>query len=189
MDLYLHVRVLFGMIVGLSVAHLLKGVANIVQHPKRFRVYWVHLVWVLFLFLYLIHFWWWEFNLARVREWTFPVYFFVALYAVLMYLLCTLMVPEQIGEYDGFKGYFYSRRQWIFALLAMLFVADVVDTLLKGRGYFNQLGLAYEIRNSAYVALSLLAIAIKRPWFHAAFAVFALVYEIGFILEMYRTIG
>src|SRR5271165_5648653 len=120
MDLYLHVKVLFGMIVGLSVAHLLKGVASIVQHPKRFRVYWVHLVWVLFLFLYLIHFWWWEFNLARVREWTFPLYFFVALYAVLLYLL---------------------------------------------------------------------AILIKRPWFHAAFAIFALLYEIAFILEMYRTIG
>jgi hypothetical protein len=118
MDLYLHVKVLFGMIVGLSVAHLLKGVASIVQHPKRFRVYWVHLVWVLFLFLYLIHFWWWEFNLARVREWTFPLYFFVALYAVLLYLLCTLFFPEQIGEYDGFKGYYYSRRQWIFALMA-----------------------------------------------------------------------
>jgi hypothetical protein len=111
------------MSVGLSVAHLLKGVAGIVQHPKRFRVYWVHLVWVLFLFLYLIHFWWWEFNLARVREWTFPLYFFVALYAVLLYLLCTLFFPEQIGEYDGFKGYYYSRRQWIFALMAALFVA------------------------------------------------------------------
>src|SRR6202008_4917547 len=95
MDFYLHVRVLFGMIVGLSVAHLLKGVALIVQHPKRFRVYWVHLVWVLFLFLYLIHFWWWEFNLVRVREWTFPIYFFVAIYAVLLYLLCALFFPTR----------------------------------------------------------------------------------------------
>jgi len=189
MDLYLHVKVLFGMIVGLSVAHLLKGVAGIVQHPKRFRVYWVHLVWVLFLFLYLIHFWWWEFNLARVREWTFPLYFFVALYAVLLYLLCTLFFPEQIGEYDGFKGYFYSRRQWIFALMAALFVADIVDTLLKGPAYFHRLGYAYDIRTAAFLVLSLLAILIKRPWFHAAFAVFALLYEIAFILEMYRTIG
>ncbi|MGA7312745.1 MAG: hypothetical protein WBX22_02130 [Silvibacterium sp.] len=189
MDLYLHVKVLFGMIVGLSVAHLLKGVAGLVQHPKRFRVYWVHLVWVLFLFLYLIHFWWWEFNLVRVREWTFPLYFFVALYAVLLYLLCTLFFPEQIGEYDGFKGYYYSRRQWIFALMAALFVADIVDTLLKGRTYFHQLGFAYDIRTAVFLFLSLLAVWIKRPWFHAAFASFALLYEIAFILEMYRTIG
>ncbi len=128
------------MIVGLSVAHLLKGIALIVQHPKRFRVYWVHLVWVLFLFLYLIHFWWWEFNLVKVREWTFPIYFFVAIYAILLYLLCSLFFPDQIGEYDGFKGYYYSRHQWIFAVMALLFVADIADGFIKGRDYFTRLG-------------------------------------------------
>jgi hypothetical protein len=189
MDVYLHVRVLFGMIVGLGVAHLLRGLALIVQHPKRYRVYWVHLVWVVFLFLYLIHFWWWEFNLARVREWTFPLYFFIALYAVLLYLLCTMFFPDAIGDYDGFKGYFYSRRPWIFALMALLYLADIADTLIKGSGYLRQLGLAYQIRTSAYVVLSLVAIKVKNPWFHATFAVLALLSEIAFILELYRTIG
>jgi hypothetical protein len=189
MDFYLYVRVLFGMIVGLSMAHLLKGVALIVQHPKRYRVYWVHLVWVLFLFLYLIHFWWWEFNLVRVREWTFPIYFFIALYAVLLYLLCTLFFPEQIGEYDGFEGYYYSRHQWIFALMALLFVADVIDGLIKGRDYFIRLGPAYAIRTVIYILLCLLAIRVKKPWFHASFAVFAVLYEIAYILERYWTMG
>src|SRR5271168_3037120 len=88
MELFLHVRVLFGMIVGLSVTHLLRGIANIVQHPKLYKIYWVHLLWVFFLFLYLIHFWWWEFNLGKLPDWTFPLYFFIAFYAVLLYLLC-----------------------------------------------------------------------------------------------------
>lgn len=189
MDFYLHVRVLFGMIVGLSVAHLLKGIALIVQHPKRFRVYWVHLVWVLFLFLYLIHFWWWEFNLVKVREWTFPIYFFVAVYAILLYLQCSLFFPDQIGEYDGFKGYYYSRHQWIFAVMALLFIADIGDGLIKGREYLLRLGPAFAIRTVTYLTLSLLAMRIKRPWFHATFAVFAVLYEIAYILERYWTMG
>ena len=41
---YLHIRVLFSMILGLGVARLLGGVAPIVQHPKEYRVYWVHLL-------------------------------------------------------------------------------------------------------------------------------------------------
>lgn len=45
MDVYLHVRVLFSMILGLGVSHLLRGVARIVQHPKEYKVYWVHPVW------------------------------------------------------------------------------------------------------------------------------------------------
>lgn len=189
MDMYLHVRVLFGMIVGLSVAHLLRGVALIVQHPKRYPVYWVHLVWVAFLFLYLIHFWWWEFNLTRVSEWTFPLYSFVALYAVVLYLLCSLLIPNAIGDYDGFKGYFYSRRQWIFGLMVVLYVVDVADTLIKGPAYLHQLGLVYQIRTTAYVVLSLIAIKVKSPRFHATFAVLALLAEIAFILKLYRTIG
>ncbi len=34
MDIYLHVKVLLSMILGLAVAHLLRGVSRIVQHPK-----------------------------------------------------------------------------------------------------------------------------------------------------------
>jgi hypothetical protein len=134
MDFYVYVRVLFGMIVGLSVAHLLKGVALIVQHPSWYRVYWVHLVWVLFLFLYLIHFWWWEFNLVRIREWTFPIYFFIALYAVLLYLLCTLFFPEQITEYDGFKGYVGACRYIFRPMNIQLFTTDFNLQII---GYFR----------------------------------------------------
>src|SRR5262249_41290831 len=153
MDLFLHIRVLFSMILGLGVSHLLRGLARIVQHPKQFRVYWVHLVWSFFLFLYLIHFWWWEFPLQTVVIWTFPLYLLIALYAVLMYLLCTLFFPEDMSDYDGFSDYFYSRRRWIFSLMAFLFVADFADTLVKGIPYLKGLGPAYYIRTAAYLLL------------------------------------
>jgi len=189
MDLYLHVRVLFGMVIGLAVAHLLRGLALIVQHPKRYKVYWVHLLWVLFMFLYVIHYWWWEFNLTLVRQWTFPLYLFIALYAVLIYLLCVLIFPDQIGEYDGYRGYFYSRGQWFFAVLALTIVVDLGDTLLKGSAYYHRHEMTYNIRAALYLVLSLLAIKIKRPWFHVFFAVFAVAYEVGYILLMYRTLS
>jgi hypothetical protein len=189
MDLYLHIRVLFGMVIGLAVAHLLRGLALIVQHPKRYRVYWVHLLWVLFLCLYVIHFWWWEFNLGRVQQWTFPMYLFIALYAVLIYLLCVLILPDQIGDYDGYRGYYYSRGHWFFALLTLMFIVDPLDTLMKGKDYYSRHAMAYNVRSAAYLLLSLIAIKYKRPWFHAFFVIFATVYEIGFILLMYRTLA
>ncbi len=76
MDLYSHVRVLFSILLGLGVLHLLRGLARIVQHPKQYRVCWVRLVWSLFLFFISFTSGWWEFRLRQVTEWTFPRYFF-----------------------------------------------------------------------------------------------------------------
>ena len=188
MDVYLHVKVLLSMILGLGVAHLLRGVARIVQHPRKYTIYWVHLVWVLFLFLYLIHFWWWEFYLQRVAQWTFPLYFFIAIYATLLYLLCSLFFPDEMDEYDGYRGYFYSRRQWIFTFMAILFVADVIDTFIKGPDYRARLGMFYVVRTAAYILLSLLAVKIRNPRFHAVFAILAVAGEALNIVKLYLTI-
>jgi predicted NBD/HSP70 family sugar kinase len=34
-DLYLHIRVLIGIILGLSVTRLISGIAGLIQHPGR----------------------------------------------------------------------------------------------------------------------------------------------------------
>jgi hypothetical protein len=89
----------------------------------------------------LIHFWWWEYRLQVIPQWTFPLYFFVSMYAVIQYLLCVLLFPEEMADYNGFKEYFYSRRQWIFSLMTILFVADLADTFIKGAAYVHLLGI------------------------------------------------
>jgi hypothetical protein len=111
------------------------GIGRIAQHPKEFKVYWVHLLWALFLLVCMLHFWWWEFRLVAIRPWTFPLYLFIALYAVLLFLLCVLHFPEQMTEHASFKDYFYSRKNWFFGLMILLFLADFGDTLTKGVSY------------------------------------------------------
>ena len=182
MDLFAHVRVLFSILLGLGVSRILGGVARIVQHPKQYRVYWVHLAWTLYLFLYLIHFWWWEFRLSKLEQWSFPLYGFVAIYATLLYLLCTLLFPESMADYSSFDDYFYSRRQWIFGLMALLFVMDIGDTLIKGLPYLQFLGPVYYVRTGLLLALSIAAIKIDNRRFHAAFAIVALICETSFIV-------
>jgi cell division protein FtsW (lipid II flippase) len=132
MDLYIHIRIVVSILVGFSLTHLLKGAARLVQHPGRERVYWVHLVWVWFMFFYLIIFWWWEFRLGQISSWTLPLYLFVIVYGVLLYLLCALLFPDDVREYNGFRDYFYSRRRWFFGVLASLWIVDFYDTFIKG---------------------------------------------------------
>jgi hypothetical protein len=189
MDVYQHVRIVMSILVGLSVTHLLRGAAGLVEHPRRTRVYWVHLVWVLFIFLYLVHFWWWEFRLTKIPTWTFPLYFFVIFYGVLLYLLCALLFPEDLTDYDGFKSYFYSRRRWFFGVLAAMFVIDIWDTIVKGRTYVHMLGFEYDVRTFAFIACSLIAIKTKNEYFHAAFALIGTLYEVSFIIRLYYRLG
>jgi hypothetical protein len=165
MDIYMHARMRFTIILGLGVSRLLSGVARIVQHPKEYKGYWVHLLWSLFVFPYLIHFWWWEYRLQEIQQWTFALYFFISIYAVIQYLLCVLLFPEEMADYNSFKEYFYSRRQWIFSVVTILFVADLANTFIKDAAYVHSLGAFHYVRTILYILLSALAIKIRDEWF------------------------
>ena len=187
-SVYLHVRVLLGMVVGLGLTHLLRHVARIVEHPKGKPVYWIHLLWVLSVFLYLLHFWWWEFRLSSITEWTFNLYFFVVIYALLLYLLCVFVLPESLADYSGYRDYYYSRRRWFFGALAAVYLVDLMDTLVKGERYFEGFGLEYPLRNATYVVCCLIAIATRRTWFHAAFVILGLLYQLSWIVRLFETV-
>jgi hypothetical protein len=187
-SVYLHIRVLLGMVVGLGLTHLLRQFARIVEHPLGKRVYWVHLLWVLSVFLFLLHFWWWEFRLSTLVNWTFNLYLFVVLYALLLYLLCVFVLPESLQDYADYRDYFYSRRRWFFGALATVYLVDFIDTLVKGQDYLQGFGLEYPLRNALHIAACLVAIATARPWFHAAFAVLALLYQLSWIARQFEII-
>jgi hypothetical protein len=97
-----------------------------------------------------------------VPQWTFAIYFFVILYAILFYSLCTLLFPSDLKDYAGYEDYFLSRRRWFFGILAATYVADIIDTSLKGSAYLHSFGAEYPIRITAGLALCLIAILTRN---------------------------
>ena len=185
---FLHMRIVLGMVVGLGLTHLLRQFARIIEHPGRKRVYWVHLVWAASMFLYLLSFWWWEYRLSLVTQWTFNLYLFVTVYALLLYLLCTLVLPENIDEYQDWRDYFYARRAWFFGFLAAAYLIDLADTRVKGAAYFAAVGHEMLVRDVAYAVFSLAAIATRNPRFHATFALAGLAYQLVFIARQFEVL-
>src|SRR5215831_19746904 len=104
-DLYLHVRVLISIILGLSVTRLVGGVAGVIQHPRRHRVSLIHLGWVAWALFNVITFWWWEFRLSLVAHWSFGLYFFICIYASMYFFLSVLLFPDDIEGYQGYLDY------------------------------------------------------------------------------------
>ena len=179
MELFEYISVLTSIIVGLGMAHLLRGLAGLVQHPGREKTYWVHLVWVGYMFFNMVFFWWWEFALAEIEVWLFQDYLFIVFYAVVLYLMSAMLFPGDLRDYDGFEDYFLSRRRWFFGLLAMTFVIDLYDTWLKGRDHFESLGTDYFVMTIFYLVVSAVAIASKRKVVHAVIAVLAFCYQVA----------
>jgi multisubunit Na+/H+ antiporter MnhC subunit len=189
MGVFEYVSVLTSIVIGLGVAHLLQGMAAIVQHPGRRQTYWVHLLWVAFMFFQAIFFWWWEFALESLEQWTFQVYLFVLFYAIIIYLLCALLFPQDLEGYSGYEDYFMSRRAWFLGLLATFFLIDFWDTWLKGADYFVSLGLEYPIAQGLICVGCVIGIATANRRFHAGFAILVLVYEVSFAVRTYGVIG
>jgi hypothetical protein len=137
--------------------------------------------------LSIIHFWWWEFRLTLVPQWTFAIYFFVILYAILFYSLCTLLFPSDLKDYAGYEDYFLSRRRWFFGILAATYVADIIDTTLKGSAYLHSFGAEYPIRIVAGLALCLIAVLTQNRRIQLTLLAVSLLYQISFIVRLYNT--
>ena len=186
-DLYLHVRVVISIIVGLCITTLLSGFARFVQHPRRERVSILHLGWAASLLLWIIHFWWWEFRLSMVQTWTFASYFFVILYAILFYFLCTLLFPSDLKDYANYEDYFISRRKWFFGILAATFLADVIDTSLKGSSYLHSFGIEYPIRIIVNLMICAIAISTSNRRVQLTLLAVSFLYHVALISLVYST--
>lgn len=188
-ELFPHIRILMGMVIGLGVTRLLSGVVRIIQHPRVHRIYLAHLGWVASMLLALIHFWWWQFGLYNIHTWTFGVYLFIFLYATLLFFLCAMLFPESMQGYLGYDDFFLSRRIWFFGGLALTYLFDVADTMIKGPEHFASFGNEYLIRTSVFVLLCGIAVATSDKRFHLAFVAFALFYQISWIYRLFDTIA
>jgi hypothetical protein len=185
--LVFHVKVALGMVVSLAIARLLTGAARFVQHPARHKPDALHLLWALSMLVALLHFWWWQYRATEVG-WRFEAFAFVVAYAVLYFVMCALLFPDDIAEYAGYRDYFLSRRRWFFGMLALSMVFDAIDSLLKGRAHVDALGIEYPIRLAAYVLLALLAAASRNERFHLLFAIGGLAYQVSWIVRRYDAI-
>jgi hypothetical protein len=147
----------------------------------------IHLLWAGSILVELILFWWWEFALYRVTDWTFGIFFFLIFYAVVLFLLGALLFPDKIDDYDGYEDFFLKRRHWFFTLLGATFLLDIVDTLIKGEPYFDDMGIQYLIQVPVGLVLAACAIRFDNRKFHLALVSLHICYQAWWIYLLFNT--
>ena len=183
-ELFPHIRIVMGMVVGLAMSKLLTGLAGLVQHPGRYRLSAIHLLWSASILVELILFWWWEFALSQLPVWNFTTFVFLIVYAITLYLLAALLFPDNIDEYGGYEAYLIQRRHWFFGLLAATFVLDVFDTMIKGDAHWSRLVTDYLIQVPFGLALCAIACSTTRPRVQLAVVLAHIAYQAYWITRI-----
>jgi len=101
-DQFQHVMVRTSIIIGLGITHILVGIGSAIDrlsgHGHCLRLSWAHGAWLAALFVWMVLFWWWQFRLlGLLKAWTLGHYFFIIVYAVLLFLLAVIFGPKRLG--------------------------------------------------------------------------------------------
>ena len=132
-----YVMVLVSIIVALAIAHLLTAVAESVHRLRGqgepIELDAVYILWIAYVLIWLISFWWWEFKLQEVLiEWSYGLYLFIVVYAIILFMLAAILVPHRMQGVTHSYDYFMQGRKWFFGAFLLAQALDIVDTFLKG---------------------------------------------------------
>jgi hypothetical protein len=124
--------VLISVIFGLALTHMLRGVGRIIELRGETRPYWVHLVWALNCVIFVLAIWWGMYWWKGLQEWSAEWFFFIAGYAVAIFMWAYVLFPSELAPGVDFEAYFYANRRWFFGIQMVVFLMDIPETLRKG---------------------------------------------------------
>lgn len=188
-QIYSHIRVVLSIILGLGITTLLKGIASIIEHPRRFGWSWIHMGWVVWALISIMTFWWWEFRLTEVPVWTFGSYLFILCYCALYFMMSTMLFPTDVREFGSYENYVLERRGWFFGLIGLLTLMDLVDTSIKGSARWHVLGAAYVVHAVVMLGVVVVGLTQKRRGVQLALALFTLAYQVCYFAFEYFTLS
>jgi hypothetical protein len=186
-----YVMTLVSIVVGLALTHILSALGSAVhrlRHGPQIRLDAVYLLWVGFVLAWLLSFWWWEFKFHDLDiKWTFGLYLFVILYAVVLFLMAVILVPRDMdGVHDSY-AYFMAGRRWFFGALLLANAVDFADSLLKGIAW--ALRPDYVVQLVLYIAAAALGVASGRRSVQLGIAVVMFALQLVYTWESLDILG
>ncbi|HZR05044.1 MAG TPA: hypothetical protein VFA61_04375 [Candidatus Udaeobacter sp.] len=185
-----YLSVLISIILALGMTRVLGGVGEMPQARSHRRIYRVHAIWIINLFLYLVIAWWIFYRWRYQEPWRFLLFVFVLISPTLLYLASLLLFPRE-GDIDSaidYKTHYYANHRAFFILFALFTPVDIADSLLKGVPHFLTLGPIYFISNALYfVGLTTAAIT-RNERYHEFYAIFFLVQTIIISFLIFQTL-
>ena len=190
MDPFSYLSVLISIILALGMTRVLAGVGEMLQARSRRRLYWVHAVWVVNLFLYLVVAWWIFYRWRNEQPWTFFLFIFVLISPTILYLASIILFPSESApnEFVDYKTHYYSNHRAFFVLFALFTPVDFLDTLLKGIPHFLALGPLYFISGGLFFVGLATAAMTRNERYHQCYVLIFLVQTVVISFTLFHTL-
>ncbi|HEY9404858.1 MAG TPA: hypothetical protein VIQ24_19530 [Pyrinomonadaceae bacterium] len=175
-----YVSVIFSVVIGLGLSHLLDGYVELVKARRVVKFYWVHSLWIALTFLGHIFLWWTMWGLRHHRDWNFFAFLLVLVAPVLLYAAAALLIPRpESGEAVNLRDYYYENSSLTFGVYTAFALALLaVNTLLPGGRLLQPINYLLGL---TCVLLGASA-ATKNARHHAALAMLFVLMFLAFVL-------
>ncbi|MEJ1239861.1 hypothetical protein WBG78_17110 [Chryseolinea sp. T2] len=177
-----YIVILISIVLGMGITQILSGIAGIVQRWNNVALYWPHTLWVLLVFVFHIQEWWITYELRTYEYWRLPVFLFIILYPVNLFILARLLFPLRWSRNaTDLKIFYFENSGKLFAFVLSLSVLSIVQNLFIGGSSLSQ-QIAQMI--VATVAAILVVFKLRQPWLHQLVViVFLIATIIAFALQ------
>ncbi len=122
MDPFSYLSVLISIVLALGMMRVLAGIGDMLQARTARRIYWVHALWILNLFNFLVIAWWIFYRWRNVEPWTYFLFLFVLIAPTILYLAAVVLFPPEGAPLDETKDYrthFYANHRSFFILFGL----------------------------------------------------------------------
>ena len=161
---------LYVILAGLGLTLLVRSIGQIIEAREYVSLYWIHTLWIAFIFLFHVTNWFafWEFRAVQV--WSIGRFLLLLSLPTLLYLVSHIAVPEVLSNgtrYD-MRDYFYKRHRILMGLLALTMVLNIVnDVFLRGQLEYSSVNIV----RALVLALVGIGALSHRPWVQGTVAI------------------
>ena len=186
-----YLGVLISVILGLSLTHVLRGLAKLIQMRQEVRPYWVHIVWTLNVVIYVLGIWfgmyWWK----GLEVWTAEWFFFIAGYAIVIFMWASMLYPPEFSSGLKCDDYFFGNRRWFFGLQLAVVLLDIPETVQKQVAHLRMVPAQYVLFIPTALAITLVGLFSRNRRVHAVLSVAWLVMIVSymFFTSLERIVG
>src|SRR5690242_18156384 len=111
-----YISVLISIVLGLGITQIVTGVADMIHHWNKIKIYWPHVLWIILVFFLQVQEWWWLYELRNNARWELPVFLFILLYPIDLFILSRILFPAFSDEEVEFKQFYFDNYRKFFFL-------------------------------------------------------------------------